>query len=64
MKKTSKTPAKPGLDPATRSLIDGFHKSWEGAIQKDRAELDAMPKTHDPSKGEFVREVDPALGDK
>jgi hypothetical protein len=53
-------PATPATEKAYADFMDAFLKG----LARERAELDAMPKVHDPSKGEYVREVDPKLMDR
>jgi hypothetical protein len=50
--------------PATKKAMEEFMDAFLKGLARERAELDAMPKVHDPSKGEYVREVDPKLMDR
>jgi hypothetical protein len=54
----------PKLTPGGRKLLDDFEAAFMKAMDDERTELAAAPKVHDPSKREYVEEIDPALADK
>jgi hypothetical protein len=48
---------------ATKKTLDAFHEGFAKSLKDERAELEALPKTHRPEAGEFVEDVDPAKAD-
>jgi hypothetical protein len=50
--------------PATKKALDDFMAAFLKGLARERVEAADAPKVHDPSKGEYVREVDPKLMDR
>ena len=59
-----KKPTDKEKQAAAKKMLADFDQGFADAMGKDREDLEKAPKTHDPSKGEFVEEIDPALADK